>query len=513
MSFDSMQIDKNKKVAKNTFLLYVRMLLVILVNLYTSRVILNVLGVEDFGIYNVVGGVVMMFSFLNTAMSVGTQRFLAYEMGHGHDGVQQVFVTGVHVHFFISLIIVVLSETVGLWFLTNQMQIQTERLDAAIWVFHSAVLSFVLLVNTVPYVSLVMAKEDMGVYALVSIIETGLKLLVVISLDWFHYDKLKVYALCGIFVAFGVYMIYAVFCRMRYVEVQYRFQWNTKLFSRMLTYSCWNLFGGFANVCNNYGLNIILNLYFGVIVNAARGIAYQVNSAVANFTINFQSALNPPIIKAYAREEYHYMQMLIYRGAKYSFFLLYFLSLPLYICTPYVLEVWLINVPEHAVAFTRWVLVTSLVDSLSGTLMIASQASGRIKRYQLVTGLFLLLNIPLSYVCLIFFHNPDLVFIISFCISVLAFFIRLYLVSCLVPISIIIFIRKVVCPLFPIILLTSLIPYIVYINLGAHLYTFLVVCLLSWMICIFIYWIIGLEQDEKCFVKSQINNIISKIKR
>lgn len=506
------RINKTKVVVKNTSLLYVRMVFVIVINLYASRIILSTLGIEDFGIYNVVGGVVMMFSFLNTAMSVGTQRFLSYEIGRGGEGLRNIFISSVHVHLFISALIVLFSETLGLWFLEAKMQIPEERVDAAFWVFQSAVFSLVFTVNIVPYNAFVMSREDMGVFAFISMFEALLKFLIIFLLDCFSFDKLKLYACLSLLVAIVVFLAYRIYCQMHYTEARYAFRWNGALFSRLLSYSSWNLFGGFANVCSNYGINVVLNLFFGATVNAARGIAYQVNAAVANFVVNFQSALNPPIVKAYAQGDYDYMQSLVYRGAKYSFFLLYFLCLPLFICAPYVLDLWLVEVPDHAISFTRWALGISLIDSFSGTLMISSQASGRIRTYQLSVALCLISILPLSYLFLDIYHIPEIAFVISLGVSIAALFLRLFIVSKLVPLSISHFIHKVIFPAFSVVLLTPVLPYLFYNRLAPNFLSFVCCCFFCWGLCAAVYWFLGFEKGERAFFRAKIETVILKLK-
>ncbi len=504
--------NANKTVMMNTFFLYVRMVFVIIVNLYISRVILDVLGVEDFGIYNVVGGVVMMFSFLNTAMSVGSQRFLAYDMARDPKNVSATFTSTANVHFFISILIFLLCETIGLWFLNERMVIPAERLDAANWVFHSAVLSFMLMVNSVPYNAFIMASEDMGIFSTISIIDIFLKLGAALSISHLPYDKLKSYAALLFIVSVFVYALYAVVCHVRYKRCRLLFTFDRNMFIKLLSYSSWNLFGGFAKVCINNGTIIIFNLFFGPVVNAARGISYQVSSALSNLTMNVQSAINPAIIKAHATGEKERMTMLIFRGAIYSYFLLYLAVLPLFLSTPYVLGLWLKEIPEYAIDFTRWILIITLVDSLSGTLMSASQASGRIKGYQLTIGLFLLLNLPLSCLALTLHDNPTIVFAIALCISFLALFIRLYLVSKLVSLSITDFTLKILLRIFTITLITFCIAVALQRFLCGGMVGFIQNCLCCCLVCVLSYWFIGLETDEKTFAKKHILRITGLIK-
>ena len=509
-----MRADKrNKLVAKNTMFLYVRMVLLIGVNLYTSRVLLKAMGVEDFGIYNVVGGIVFMFSFLNTAMAVGSQRYLSYEIGKKTDRVNEVFNTSVNVHFFISLCVLLLAETFGLWFLNTHMNIPHERIDAANVVFHASVLSFALMINSVPYTAFIMSKEDMNVYAGISSLDILLRLCAAIIIGTVSYDALKLYPILLVVISILVLMVYMFYCRTHYKESRYKLSFNRSLFVELLTYSNWNMFGGVASVCNNYGVNILLNIVFnGTVINAARAIAYQVNTAVTQFTVNFQSALNPPIVKAYANGDHEYMRKLIYRGARYSYLLLFFIVLPLFIQTPYILDLWLPIIPEHAITFVRWILAASLVDSFSGTLLTSSLASGRIKKYQLVVGIWLLFNLPVSYVLLLLVPQPEVVFVVNFVFVFIALFLRLYMVSHLVNITIKDFLKETIVRMLPITILCPILPICCSMYMQEGLMEFVLTIITSVISCMLFYWIIGLRTDERKFVADYISNKINRLR-
>lgn len=506
--------DRNKRVARNTIFLYLRMLFLIGVNLYTSHALLDAMGVQDFGTYNVVGGVVLMFSFLNTAMAVGTQRYLSYEMGRNSQRLNDVFTASVNVHFLISVIVLLLAETIGLWFLNTHMEIPIERMEAANVVFHASMFSFFFMINSVPYISFIMSREDMNVYAVITSVDMLLKLAAVFALGLIAYDALKLYPCLLVLVSVFVFLLYVVYCRRHYPESHYRFKFDKALFLELFKYSNWNLFGGFASVCSNYGVNILLNIVFGPAINAARGLAYQVNTAVTQFTVSFQTAMNPPIVKAYAQEDKTYMNALIYRGARYSYLLLFFIVLPLFIHTPYVLDLWLPVVPEYTVSFVRWVLATSLIDCLSGTLMTASQASGRIKLYQSAIGALLLLNLPLSYVLLTVCPMPEIAFVVAFVIASVALLVRLRIVSRLVPITMKDFVRETIVRILPITLLCPVLPVAITIMLPADtVLNFLlttVVCVVS---CAVVYWTIGLNKEERAFILQRISILNKRIKK
>lgn len=344
----------NKRIAKNTFLLYIRMFFTMAVTLYTSRIILNVLGIEDFGIYNVVGGIITMFSFLNGAMSSSTQRYLTFELGKGEIlQLRKVFQTSVNIHWLIALFILVLGETIGLWFLQEKMVIPSERLDAAFWVYQFSIITMMIMIISVPYNAAIIAHEKMSAFAYISVMEVLLKLGIVYLLYFTQLDKLKFYAalLCG--MQLMVRIIYGLYCGRHFEETHYKWGWDGKLFREMLGFAGWNLWGGIAYVFFTQGLNIMLNVFFGPAVNAARGLAVQVQGAVAQFSLNFQMAINPQITKSYAKKDFTYMHSLIFRSSKFTFLLLTTLSLPLFIKADLILNIWLAVVPDYTVTIVR----------------------------------------------------------------------------------------------------------------------------------------------------------------
>jgi O-antigen/teichoic acid export membrane protein len=328
-----MASEANKRIAKNTVMLYIRMLFSMVVSLYTSRIVLNTLGVEDYGIYNVVGGIITMFSFLNGAMAAGTQRFLTFELGK-NDAIQlsRVFSMSMSIHLMIALVVFVLGETLGLWFVNTQLTIPSERMAAANWVYQFSVLSAMVGIWSVPYNASIIAHERMNVYAYVSILEVILRLLIVFLLQWFGFDKLKFYAVLVFSVSLTIRFIYGRYSKLHFSETRFKFYWNKDLFNTLVSYAGWNLWGNLAVVAHDQGVNILLNIFFGPAVNAARGIAYSVKAAVYSFVQNFQVAMNPQIIKSFASGDFKNMHQLIFQGSKFSFFLLFFLFVGLMKC-------------------------------------------------------------------------------------------------------------------------------------------------------------------------------------
>lgn len=350
-----------------------------LVSLYTSRVVLDTLGVEDYGIYNVVGGVVAMFGFINGAMSTSTQRYLTFELGRGDfECLHKVFSTAVIIHALISLLVVFLAETVGLWFFYHKMVIPEMRLNAAMWVYQFSVLATVVMIMSVPYNASIIAHERMSAFAYISVLEVVLRLLVVYLLQIGHLDKLALYAVLIFMVQLGIRILYGIYCSRHFEETRFRWLWDKILFREMLGFAGWNLWGNCAGVAFTQGVNLLLNMFFGPVVNAARGIAVQVQAAISQFSINFQTAMNPQITKSYAVQDYAYMHSLIFRSSKFTFYLLLLFSLPVMLETEAILRLWLGTVPEYTVIFIRLMLCVTIVDSVANPLMVSASATGRV---------------------------------------------------------------------------------------------------------------------------------------
>ena len=391
--------QNNKRIAKNTLLLYFRMLFMMAVNLYTSRVILVTLGVEDYGIYNVVGGAVTMFSFINSAMTGSTQRFITFALGRGEEKeLSKVFSMSVIIHGIISLVIILLAETIGLWFFYHKMIIPIERMDAAFWVFQFAVLTAVVMIMSVPYNAVIIAHEKMGAFAYISVLEVILKLIIVYVLVVFHYDKLKLYVVLTFIIQIFVCLVYSTYCKKHFRESHFVWTRDKKLFSRMLLFAGWTMNGNLAVMGYTQGLNLLLNMFFNPVVNAARGLAVQVQLAVSNFCRNFQMALNPQITKSYAAGDIHRSIALTLLLAKIQGYVLGFFSVPLMLETDYILTLWLKNPPEYASQFVRWSLVLCVLQAVSNAYGPLYLAVGRLKKLQITTFFVNITIIPVLYI-------------------------------------------------------------------------------------------------------------------
>lgn len=506
--------ETNKRIAKNTLLLYFRMLFMMAVSLYTSRVVLNALGVEDFGIYNVVGGVVAMFGFLNSAMSTSTQRYITFELGRNDfKQLNKVFNISISIHAFISIVIFILAETVGLWFLYHKMTIPIERMDAALWAYQGAIASTIVLIMSVPYNATIIAHEKMSAFAYISVLEVVLKLLIVYLLLIGDFDKLKLYAVLMFTVQLIIRFIYGNYCKRHFPETKILFCKDWTLFKNMLAFAGWNLWGNCAAIAFTQGVNILLNMFFGPAVNAARGIAVQVQNAVTQFSFNFQTALNPQITKSYATGDYTYMHKLIFRSSKFTFFLLLFLSLPILLETEMILTIWLGNVPEHTVNFLRLILCVTIIDATANPLMVSAAATGKVKVYQSVVGGILLAILPISYAVLKLGGNPESVFIVHLSICIIAFTVRLFIIRPMIQLSLSQYFKEVIIKCMVVTIISLILPISIQYITNESMTGFLGVCLTCVCSVSVSAYYLGFNQNEKLFINQKIIDIINKIKR
>lgn len=451
---------EDKKIAKNSFALYLQMFFGMLVGFYTSRVVLDVLGIDDFGLYNVVGGVVAMFTVLNSAMSSSSSRFLTYELGTGDkERLNRVFGVTMLIHFGIALIIALLAVPIGLWFMKTKMQIDLGRMHAAELVFYASVLSTCLTIVMVPFQATIIAHEKMGIYVYFSMVDLVAKLGIVMILPSVAGDKLVVYAFMLLGLHFIMQFSYIVYCRRHFVETRGRLSLDKGLMKEMSSFAGWSLFGDSAVLMMTQGVNILLNVFFGAGVNAARGIAVQVQSVLMRFVGGFQTALNPQIIKRYAAKELDEMHRLIYASSRYSFYGMLIIVIPVFLDLDEVLNWWLKEVPSHTASFLRIMIAISLIECLANPLIFAAKATGRIKRYQALLGGLLLLVVPVSYIFLDLGYPPESVFIVHFVITLLGHVVRVVLISGMVSLSINIYFSKVLIPCLAVALFGVLLPY------------------------------------------------------
>lgn len=504
--------SNNKRIAKNTLALYFRTFFSLVVSLYTSRIILNELGVTDYGIYNVVGGFVGMFTILSSSLSGAISRFLTFELGKGNIGkLNKVFCTSINIQVILSILIIIVSETLGLWFLTEKMNIEPNRMFAAKCVFHTSVFVLVLDLITIPYNAIIIAHEHMKAFAYLGIVHILLKLGIALILPFFVFDKLILYSFLLVSTYIIIRLLNGIYCKRNFRESDWHFYIDKTLMKEMFAFSGWTFIGSSSAILRDQGSNILLNLYAGPIVNAARGIAEQVNGAVNSFASNFMTAVNPQITKSYAANEKEYMLDLIYKSAKFSLFLLLFLSLPIMIETSYLLTIWLKIVPEHTVWFVRLILLYALCDSASRPLITAILATGNIRNYQLMIGAFQFLCLPLSYILLENGFFPEITLIIAVFLNFCCLIVRLILLRKMIGLKVRNYIKNVVFKVSFVGIISSAFPIYLSLNLSNSFSSFIVVTGITLFLTIFVIYIIGCSSSERETIKSSIYKLIKKL--
>lgn len=442
-------VSDSKRIAKNTLMLYFRQILVMLVSLYTVRVVLSVLGAEDYGVYNVVAGVVTMFSFLSGAMATASQRYFSFDLGRNDkEHLKLTFSVTITIYAILAFIIILLAETVGLWFVYNKLHIPLERIYAAKVIYQTAVLSFLFTLITTPYMSSIIAHENMNVYAYVSIIEVVLKLGSVFFLKKISYDKLIVYGFLMFFVSLINTGIYRFYCRKKYDECRIRFKLDKSLFKDIFSFTGWTLFGAFTSIVRNQAVTVLFNQYFTPVIVAARSLSLQVTNAINVFSQNFNTSLYPPIIKEYSSGNKHGMYELLYTGCKITYYLMWVLSLPLILNMKVILSLWLKEVPEWTVLFTQLSLVEVVIASLSNPISTAARAPGKMKSYELILGSMQLIIFVVTWLLFYLGYPAWTSFIIAIIINLLMMLTRLIIVNKLIGLPLRHYITYTLLPLF-----------------------------------------------------------------
>lgn len=507
-------VGNHKRIAKNTVMLYFRMLFTMFVALFTSRVVLERLGVNDYGIYNVVGGAIAMFGIVSGSMTSAVSRFLTFELGR-QDKVRlhNIFYCSVIIQFALALIVFILIEIVGVWFVNHKMVIAPERIYAANWVLQCSAITFIINMISVPYNAVIVAHEKMQAYAYISILEVILKLTVAYLLYLTVFDSLKTYAVLMMASALIVRWIYTFYCKRHFEESRLNGSFNRDIIKEISSYSGWNFIGSSSSILRDQGVNILLNLFCGTAVNAARGIAVQVNHAVYSFSSNFMMAVNPQIIKMYAVGERERMFSLVNESSKFSFYLLFILSLPIILCTSTILNLWLTVVPDYATIFTKLTLILGMSEALGIPLQFVNQATGKIKTYQIVVGGIQLLNFPISYVLLRIGMSPVSVYYCAIIISQSCLLARLLMLRHSVGLNIIDYIYSVYIPVLTVSICTVLPVYflssIIEANIEPYTSTILIIllCLVSSTSMV---WLIGCSSQERAQIKSLILSKLHK---
>lgn len=487
------------------------MFLIMGVSLYTSRVVLATLGVVDYGLYNVVGGIVTMFSFLNGSLGAATSRYITFELGKkNYEKLNKIFNVALLTHIFIGIIIVLLAETIGLWFFYEKMVIPEERLNAAFWVYQISILSTLISLTQVPYNASIIAHENMKVYAYVGIVEVILKLVVVYLLVISPFDKLLFYASLLFLINIGIVLFYGVYCISRYPESRIKVCKEKALYNDMFKFAGSDLIGNVSVLAQGQGLNLLLNVFFGPVVNAARAVAYQVQGAVTQFSNNFMTAVRPQIIKLYAQGEIKEMFKLVYMSSNFSYYLMWLLVLPICLEADYILSLWLGNYPDHSVSFLILVLILCLIQTLKTPRTIVLHATGKLLLANVVIGTLLCCAFPLAYVFLKMGGEPESVFWAANITMFLSEFISVFIVRKYVEYNIADYLLNVHGRCAIVTVASLILPYFLYDRYMEPSFVRLILtCCLTTISIAATVWCIGMNKDMRqktvTFIKSKIH--------
>lgn len=507
--------SNNKRIAKNTLILYLRMFFLMLISLFTSRLILQALGVDDYGIYNAVGGIVSMFALLSGSLTNSVMRYLTIELGRNDvERLKKVFSSSINVMLILGGAILMLGETIGLWFLNSKMNIPDGRMIAANWVYQCSLLTFVINLISIPYNASIISHERMSVFAHISILEAVLKVILVVLLYLIHTDKLILYSILMLAVAGIIRFIYGMYCKRNFPECKYSKVHDKELIKGMASFAGWNFFGQGANVLCGQGINILMNIFYGVTVNAARGIAQQVKGIVYQFVSNFTVALNPQITKSYAAGNLEYMHSLIYRGAKLSFFLMLFLIVPLCFEAKTILYLWLGIVPDYAVLFVRLTLVESIINVVNETIVKGLHATGNIKKYMLIVGFVEFSIFPITYLAFKLGASVEIAYAISITVYFILMFLRVALIKKQIGMTFIEYSREVFFKILIVSLLSLVAPSIIYSFIDASLFRLIFLVLITTLCTGLSILFVGLTKNERNsiveMVKNKMTNITAK---
>lgn len=503
----------NKRIAKNSIFLLLRMILLTLVSLYTSRVVLHSLGASDYGLYNVVGGIVVMFVFLNNAMMNATQRYITFELGkENFSKLNRIFCISINIHVLISLLVFLLVETVGIWFLYNKLVIPEGRLNAAFWTLQFSAIATVVTIISVPYNALIVAHEKMAAFAYISIVDALFKLIVAYLISVTSHDKLILYSFLLLLISVFDRIIYNIYCRKKFEESKYRYIKDNKLFREMFAFAGWSMIGNLAYVGATEGLNIMLNMFFNPVVNAARAIAVQIQGVIINFSSNVENAIKPQITKSYAQESNERLFTLSYASARFTFFALLLVSLPIMIEAKEILTLWLKDVPEHTVRFVQLIMLCTLVDVLSNPMLTIAQASAKIKKYQTMVGLIYLLVVPLSYLALVLWRVPEFVFVVNLLVFLVLQIVKMFIVCPIVKMPIRGYAKMVYLRSIGVLLFCGIISYLPILLMTEGLMRLGIVLLFSIVSMTVGIYTIGLNSNERVFVKRKVVDIVRNYK-
>lgn len=494
--------DSNFRIAKNSIYMSIRMIVVLCISLYSTRIVLQSLGIEEYGIFNVVAGIVGLFSFLSTSMSNSIQRFYNFEYArHGLIAAKRVFNTSLLIQIFLAVFLLCILEPLGPWYIRNKMVLPPSFVNAAVALFHCTIISFLCSIIQSPFIAAVLAHERMGLYSIMSILDALLKLLIAFILPYLGGNPLLTYGFLLVIVSFLLLFIYFLYTRIRFDEVRFAFGFDMGLLKSMLAFSGWNLFGTFSGIMKDQGVNLIMNLFFGPIVNAAKGVATQVNNGLQSFLSNIIVPVRPQLVQSYSIGNYNRVMQLTYSVSKLTTFMLYLISLPLLYELDYILRVWLgENVPEYSNFFIRIVILMSFINNLNASISGVVHASGKMKNYQLLGAIVNLISIPVVYISLKLGGSPQLGMSLVFLVTLLNQITCMLVLKTIVSYSIKDYLNRVILPFIKVVLLTSWIPYLIVEFLEPGLSRLCLVSLITIVTVFLSVYFVGLSRLERGYI-------------
>lgn len=504
-------LSNNKRIAKNTLFMYFRMFFTMCVSLYTSRGVLATLGFTDYGLNNVIGGIIAMFAFINGAMANTTSRFITFALGKGDKKrLKVVFSMAFFIHCLLAVLIVILGETIGLWFLYNKMVIPADRMFAAEWLYQLSIASTVMSIIAVPFSSSIIAHEKMDIYAYISIFDSVMKLLIVFLLAIAPFDKLIFYASLLFCVQVLDFLFNQIYCHIKFPESHIIKIWDKGLFKDMGGFASWSLVGNFSYVFYSQGINLLINMFCGAAVNAARGVAVQVENAINQFTTNIQTAINPQIIKSYSQSNMHRMFTLIFGSSKVCFYLMYLLTLPVALEATFILSIWLGKYPDHTVNFLRLTLINTLLNTLVNPMFTANLATGRVRIYHTVIGTLNFVCMPITYIVIRITRIPETLFLLTVIMNVVGICLRLFIMRKQIGMPVGLWLKKVFLHVALVVCIGAIVPLVFYNIMDDTVSRFFVVCI-ACVICIpLASYFLGLNGHER---QKVISKVIAVYKR
>lgn len=506
--------SENSKILKNALILYGRLLFTLAISLYVSRLVLQGLGVESFGIYNLVFSVVALFGFLSATLSNTTQRFISSEIvreGSTTQSIRTLFSMSINLHLILSVLIYLIVEVFGIWLIEHKLLIPKNKVDAALLIFHMSAFIAFINVLTLPFNALIISYEKFSVIAWLSIIEVLFKLFAAIMINiQSDLDNLLLYAFLVTLSTLLVKLYTILYCFFHIKNVRYKIVWETRIFNSLAKFSGWNIFGAVSYILMTQGTNIVLNLFFGPVINASRGIATQVQGSIQQFSTSLQSVFNPQIFKTYTSNNKERMHNLMYISIKYSYFVLLLFILPLVLETEFILSIWLTELPNYTVEFVKLMLLSLLLDILSSSLIVGVQATGRLSYYQMTVGGLLICNLPVTYLLLEFGAEPYVSVYVYIVIAILALIVRLVFLQKLIELVIMDYFRKVLVKITNVTFISVLIPCYLYLNMDDGAWRFLSVCLVCFLSIPCIVFFFGADGKERTFLRAKIIDLLNR---